>query len=81
MRADVTLPDIGEGVTEAFVVRWLKEVGDPIEADEPLVEMITDKANLEIPSPVAGTVAELRFEEEARVKIGEVMAVIETGGS
>jgi 2-oxoglutarate dehydrogenase E2 component (dihydrolipoamide succinyltransferase) len=73
----VTLPEIGEGVTEAFVVQWLKDVGDHIEADEPLVEMITDKANIEIPSPVSGVIVELRFEEEARVKVGEVLAVIE----
>jgi 2-oxoglutarate dehydrogenase E2 component (dihydrolipoamide succinyltransferase) len=77
MRQDVTLPEIGEGVTEAFVVQWLKDVGDHIEADEPLVEMITDKANIEIPSPVSGVIVELRFEEEARVKVGEVLAVIE----
>jgi len=54
-------------------------VGDRIEADEPLVEMITDKANLEVPSPIAGTIEELCFAEEARVKVGEVLAVLDTG--
>jgi 2-oxoglutarate dehydrogenase E2 component (dihydrolipoamide succinyltransferase) len=78
MRQDVALPPIAEGVTEAFVVRWLKAVGERIDAGEPLVEMITDKANLEVPSPAGGTIAELCFEEEARVKVGEVLAVLDT---
>lgn len=74
----VLLPEaLGEGVTEAYVAAWLKQVGDTVSAGEDLVEMMTDKVNVAIPSEVSGTVVEVRFPVEARVATGSVLAVIE----
>lgn len=73
------LPDIGEGVVEAEVVEWKVKVGDVVEADQTLVELMTDKASFEIPSPVAGTIARLGFREGDVVKVGEVLLEIEDG--
>ncbi|HET6825816.1 MAG TPA: biotin/lipoyl-containing protein, partial [Amnibacterium sp.] len=58
MSESVTLPALGESVTEGTVTRWLKQVGDSVEVDEPLLEVSTDKVDTEIPSPVAGVVEE-----------------------
>ncbi|MDK9353074.1 2-oxoglutarate dehydrogenase, E2 component, dihydrolipoamide succinyltransferase [Propionibacterium freudenreichii] len=66
----MTLPELGESVTEATVSRWLKEVGDPVEADEPLLEVSTDKVDTEIPSPVAGTLTEIRVKEDETAEYG-----------
>jgi pyruvate dehydrogenase E2 component (dihydrolipoamide acetyltransferase) len=73
---EVTLPQLGESVTEGTVVRWLKQVGDSVEADEPLLEVSTDKVDTEIPSPVAGVLLEIRVEEDATVEVGAALAVI-----
>lgn len=78
-RAEVVLPELGEGVTEAFIAQWLVGVGETVTAGEPLVEVMTDKANLEVESTVSGTLLEQRFENEARVEVGQVLAVIESG--
>ena len=72
----VTLLAMGESVTEGTVTRWLKRVGDTIEADEPLVEVSTDKVDTEIPSPITGTVLELTVEEDQTVPIGSRLALI-----
>ena len=76
MASEVTLPALGESVTEGTVTRWLKKVGDTVAVDEPLLEVSTDKVDTEIPSPVAGTLLEIRAEEDATVEVGAVLAVV-----
>ena len=73
---EVKLPELGESVTEGTITRWLKEVGDEVEVDEPLVEISTDKVDTEIPSPVAGTVLEIKVQEDEDVEVGEVLALV-----
>ncbi|MDN5563256.1 MAG: 2-oxoglutarate dehydrogenase, E2 component, dihydrolipoamide succinyltransferase [Luteococcus sp.] len=73
---EVTLPALGESVTEGTISRWLKEVGETVEADEPLVEVSTDKVDTEIPSPVAGTVLEIRVKEDEVAEVGAVLAIV-----
>jgi pyruvate dehydrogenase E2 component (dihydrolipoamide acetyltransferase) len=77
--ADVELPQLGESVTEGIITAWLVEVGDEIEVDQPIVEISTDKVDTEIPSPVAGTVQELRAEVDDTIEVGQVIAVIGEG--
>ncbi|MGW9825998.1 pyruvate dehydrogenase E2 component (dihydrolipoyllysine-residue acetyltransferase) [Brevibacterium pityocampae] len=76
---EVTMPALGESVTEGTVTRWLKEVGDEIEVDEPLLEVSTDKVDTEVPSPVAGVVQKLLAEEDDTVEVGEPLALIGSG--
>ncbi len=66
----MTLPALGESVTEGTITRWLKSVGDEVEVDEPLLEVSTDKVDTEIPSPVAGTLQEIKVEEDETVEVG-----------
>jgi 2-oxoglutarate dehydrogenase E2 component (dihydrolipoamide succinyltransferase) len=73
---EVTMPALGESVTEGTVTRWLKEVGETVEVDEPLLEVSTDKVDTEVPSPVAGTVLELFAEEDDDVEVGGKLALI-----
>jgi 2-oxoglutarate dehydrogenase E2 component (dihydrolipoamide succinyltransferase) len=75
----VVMPALGESVTEGTVTRWLKQVGDSVEVDEPLLEVSTDKVDTEIPSPVAGTVLEISAAEDATVEVGGQLAVIGSG--
>ena len=74
--ADVTLPQLGETVTEGTITRWFKKVGDTVSADEPLFEVSTDKVDTEVPSPIAGTVTEIRVQEGDTVPVGAVIAVV-----
>jgi len=74
------LPDIGEGVHEGEIVRWIKKTGDAVAVDEPIVEVMTDKATVEIPSPAAGTMKSTNVEEGAIAKVGDVIFVIATAG-
>ena len=76
MSTEVTLPTLGESVNEATISRWLKEVGEHVDADEPLLEVSTDKVDTEIPSPVSGTLLETRFAEDEVAQVGAVLAVI-----
>ncbi len=76
MSTSVTLPALGESVTEGTVTRWLKQVGDAVEADEPLLEVSTDKVDTEIPSPVAGVLLEIKAAEDETVEVGGELAVI-----
>ena len=76
MPTSVTLPSLGEGVTEGTISRWLKRVGDHVNVGEPIVEVSTDKVDTEIPSPVSGIVLEIRFEEDAVAEVGGVLAVV-----
>ena len=78
---EVTLPALGESVTEGTVTRWLKSVGDTVEVDEPLLEVSTDKVDTEIPSPVAGTLQEIRVAEDETAEVGSVLAVIGSGAA
>ena len=78
---DVTMPALGESVTEGTVTRWLKSVGDTVEVDEPLLEVSTDKVDTEIPSPVAGTLLEIRVQEDEDAEVGSVLAVIGDGSA
>ncbi|HET7431680.1 MAG TPA: 2-oxoglutarate dehydrogenase, E2 component, dihydrolipoamide succinyltransferase [Nocardioides sp.] len=76
MATEVPLPQLGESVTEGTVTRWLKQVGDQVSVDEPLLEVSTDKVDTEIPSPVAGTLLEIKANEDDTVEVGSVLAVI-----
>ena len=78
---DVTLPALGESVTEGTVTRWLKAVGDDVAVDEPLLEVSTDKVDTEIPSPVAGKLLEIRVNEDDTAEVGSVLAVIGSGAA
>ena len=74
--AEITLPQLGETVTEGTITRWFKKVGDTIVADEPLFEVSTDKVDTEVPSPIAGTLTEIRVAEGETVAVGTVIAVV-----
>src|SRR3954454_24483094 len=74
--ADVTMPQLGETVTEGTITKWFKQVGDEIKEDEVLFEVSTDKVDSEVPSPVSGFVAEIRVPEGDTVDVGAVLAVI-----
>ncbi|HJQ48173.1 MAG TPA: biotin/lipoyl-containing protein [Amycolatopsis sp.] len=78
VRQEIKVPELGEGVTDGFVVEWLKEVGEHVDEGEGLVEVMTDKANVEVPAPVAGTVVELLVAADTRVKVDQVIAVLES---
>ena len=73
---EVRMPALGESVTEGTVTTWLKSVGDAVDADEPLLEVSTDKVDSEVPSPVAGFLAEIRVPEDETVEVGTVVAII-----
>jgi pyruvate dehydrogenase E2 component (dihydrolipoamide acetyltransferase) len=77
----VTLPALGESVTEGTVTQWLKQVGDQVAVDEPLLEVSTDKVDTEIPSPVAGTLLEIKVAEDETVEIGAELAIIGEEGA
>src|SRR5947209_3086385 len=81
MRYEFKLPDIGEGIAEAEIVAWHVKVGDTIAEDQQIADMMTDKATVEMESPVAGKVIELAGEVGDQVPIGSVLAVIETEGT
>ncbi|HEY2956137.1 MAG TPA: dihydrolipoamide acetyltransferase family protein [Candidatus Eisenbacteria bacterium] len=80
MPYDVKLPDIGEGIAEGEIVRWLVKPGDPVREDQPLVEVMTDKATVEIPSPRSGTIAALRAREGEVVPVGSAIVTIALAG-
>ncbi len=75
----ITMPQMGESVTEGTVLEWLKQVGDHVEADEPLVEISTDKVDAEVPAPVAGTLVKILAEADSTVQVGAVLGEIESG--
>jgi len=81
MAYEFKLPDIGEGVVEGEIVRWLVNVGDTVREDQPLVEVMTDKATVEIPSPLAGRVSSIPLKPGQIVKVGGVLLVIEPSGA
>src|SRR5882672_8651741 len=78
MRVDVIMPQMGESIAEGTLTRWLKKPGDKVARDEPIFEISTDKVDAEIPSPAAGTLAEIKVQEGQTVAINTVVAQIET---
>jgi 2-oxoglutarate dehydrogenase E2 component (dihydrolipoamide succinyltransferase) len=81
MAVEIKVPTLGESVTEATVAKWFKQVGDAVAADEPLVELETDKVTVEVPSPAAGTISEIRVAAGATVNVGAVLGAIAAGGA
>jgi len=76
----VTMPELGESITEGTITRWLKQEGDQVEADEPLFEISTDKVDTEVPSPVAGVLKTIKVQADETVEVGAELAVIGGGG-
>src|SRR5262245_61873277 len=81
MAFELRLPDIDEGVVEGEVVRWLVKVGDQVREDQPMVEVMTDKSTVEIPSPKAGRIASMTASEGKMCAVGQVMVTTETNGA
>ena len=80
MDEKILVPVLGESITEATVAKWLKNVGDTVEADEAVVELETDKVNLEVPSPISGTIGDIKFKDGDVVKVGTVLGSIQSNG-
>jgi len=80
MSEKILVPVLGESITEATVAKWLKNVGDLVEADEAVVELETDKVNLEVPSPISGTIGDIKFKDGDVVKVGTVLGSIQSNG-
>src|SRR5438128_2638504 len=76
MPTEVVMPQMGESITEGTITKWLKKLGDTVQRDEPIFEISTDKVDAEIPSPVAGTLTEIKVGEGKTVTINTVVAVI-----
>src|SRR5438876_12203721 len=81
MSVSVTMPRLGESVTEGTVTRWLKQEGERVEADEPLLEVSTDKVDTEIPSPAAGVLSRIVVHEDETAEVGSELAVIDGDGA
>ncbi|KAB1663551.1 2-oxoglutarate dehydrogenase, E2 component, dihydrolipoamide succinyltransferase [Pseudoclavibacter sp. CFCC 13611] len=81
MSEQIVLPALGESVTEGTVTRWLKQVGDHVEVDEPLLEVSTDKVDTEVPSPISGTLQQILVQEDETVEVGAVLAVVGDGAA
>ena len=79
--AEVKLPELGENIEKGDVVRVLVNVGDVIKPDQPIVELETDKATIEVPTSVGGTIAEIRVKAGDKVKVGQVMLVVNEGAA
>src|SRR5258705_13785674 len=77
--ADLVVPALGESITEAVVSIWLKQVGDAVAADEPVAELETDKVTVQLPSPVAGVLAEQKVAVGATVRVGDVIGSVQPG--
>jgi len=76
----IELPQVGESVTEGVIGKWLKQIGDRVEKFDPLVEVVTDKVNMEMPSPVSGTLSSIIAQEGETVPMGGLIAEIEVEG-
>ncbi len=79
-QVELIMPKMGESIMEATILKWVKQVGDSVEVDETILEIATDKVDSEVPSPVSGVIAEIRYPEDETVEIGKVIAVIATEG-
>ena len=76
MSEKILVPVLGESITEATVSKWLKNEGEAVDADEPIVELETDKVNLEVPSPVTGKLIEINSKDGSTVKVGEILGLV-----
>ena len=81
MSEKILVPTLGESITEATVARWLKNQGDYVEADEPIIELETDKVNLEVPSPIDGVLANINAKDGEVVKVGSTLGIIDENNS
>jgi 2-oxoglutarate dehydrogenase E2 component (dihydrolipoamide succinyltransferase) len=81
MSEKIVVPILGESITEATVAKWLKNTGDTVEADEPIVELETDKVNLEVPSPVKGVLTEINSKDGSVVEVGALLGLVSENGS
>src|SRR2546428_250026 len=81
MPTEVVMPQMGESIAEGTITKWLKNVGDHVERDEPLFEISTDKVDAEIPAPAAGTLTEIKFKEGDTVEVNTVVAVLDGNGA
>lgn len=81
MATDVKLPELGEGVTEGELVKWLVNIGDTVKPDQPVAEVMTDKATVEVPTPVGGTVKELKFKVGDVIAVEKVLLTLDGGGA
>ncbi|HEY6221587.1 MAG TPA: biotin/lipoyl-containing protein, partial [Candidatus Eisenbacteria bacterium] len=80
MPVTIVVPQLGESVVEGTIGKWLKKVGDPIAKDEPIVEIITDKINIELPAPSPGTLGQILVPEGAVAQVGDPLGVILAAG-
>src|SRR5947208_8223967 len=81
MTIEIKVPTLGESVTEATVAKWLKQPGEAVERDDPVVELETDKVTLEVPAPASGTLGEIRASEGSNVPVGAVLGIIADGAA
>src|SRR5512142_2715167 len=81
MAVELTVPALGESITEAVVGKWHKKVGEPVAVDEPVVVLETDKVTIDVPAPAAGTIAAIAHAEGDTVKIGDVLGTIAAGAA
>src|SRR5438128_2738216 len=81
MATEVVMPQMGESIAEGTITKWLKNLGEHVERDEPLFEISTDKVDAEIPSPAAGTLTEVKFKEGETVEVNTVVAVLDGAGA
>ena len=80
MSEKILVPVLGESITEATVAKWLKNPGDAVEADEPIVELETDKVNLEVPSPISGVLTEINSQDGSVVEVGALLGSVSEDG-
>ena len=76
MSNQIIVPSLGESVTEATVSKWLKQVGEKVDSDEPLVELETDKVNVEVPSPLSGILSSIKVKEGDTVEVGALLGLV-----
>ena len=81
MSEKILVPVLGESITEATVAKWLKNEGDSVEADEAIVELETDKVNLEVPSPIDGVLSEINSKDGETVEVGALLGMISQNGT
>ena len=80
MSEKIVVPVLGESITEATVAKWLKNAGDTVEVDEPIVELETDKVNLEVPSPISGVLTEINSQDGSVVEVGALLGSVSADG-
>ena len=81
MSNQILVPPLGESITEATVSKWLKHVGEKVETDEPLVELETDKVNIEVPSPLSGTLSAIKVKEGDSAEVGTLLGIVNEGSA